>query len=193
MESVVAAVVACPEKGCVGGVKGRVIRVWISVCMAVAATFWLGTGDAEAQYHASADAAADIPPVYLQEYQRAGAAYGVDWTILAAIGKVESGHGAAEPYGCILGPPTPYGYAYGPMQSLVSSWATLGIDGNGDGIVDSCDYEDAIPSTANYLPQSGAPWDYYSAIYAYNHSDLYVQPVLAQACTYYQGYVTGVY
>ncbi len=126
MESVVAAVVACPEKGCFGGVKGRVIRVWIAVCMAVAAAFWLGTGDAEAQYYASADAAADIPPVYLQEYQRAGASYGVDWAILAAIGKVESGHGAADPYGCILGPPTPYG----PMQFLVSAWATLGVDGN---------------------------------------------------------------
>jgi hypothetical protein len=111
--------------------------------------------------------------------------------ILAAIGKVESGHGTADSYGCILGPPTPY--AYGPMQSLVSSWATLGIDGNGDGIVDSCDYEDAIPSTANYLLQSGAPRDYYSAIYACNHSDLYLQSVLAQARTYYQVYVTGVY
>lgn len=189
MESVVAAVAACPEKGCVGDVKGRMVRALVAVCMAVAAAAGLGADDAEAQYYASAD----IPPVYLQEYQQAGAAYGVDWTILAAIGKVESGHGAADPYGCILGPPTPYGYAYGPMQFLVSSWAALGVDGNGDGIVDSCDYEDAIPSTANYLLQSGAPWDYYSAIYAYNHSDLYVQSVLAQARTYYQVYVTGAY
>lgn len=149
----------------------------------------LSAGEAEAQ----TSGGADIPPVYLQEYQRAGAAYGIDWTILAAIGKVESNHGAGGLYGCILGPPTPYGPAHGPMQFLVSSWATLGVDGNGDGIVDSCNYQDAIPSAANYLTHSGAPGDYYSAIYAYNHADPYVQSVLAQARTYYQVYVTGAY
>lgn len=169
-----------------GEMERRLFRALLVICVAVALAVGTGADDAEAQSYASGGAA-DIPPVYLQEYQRAGAAYGVDWTILAAIGKVESDHGAGGLYGCILGP------AYGPMQFLISSWATLGVDGNGDGIVDSCNYEDAIPSAANYLVQSGAPEDYYSAIYAYNHSDFYVQSVLAQARTYYQVYVTGAY
>ena len=35
----------------------------------------------------------DIPPVALKAYEQAGQASGVDWTYIAAIGKVESGHG----------------------------------------------------------------------------------------------------
>ena len=147
----------------------------------------VGAGEAEAQ----TGSGADIPPAYLYEYQQTGAEYGLDWTILAAIGKVESNHGGGGAYGCIMGPPTPYGSAYGPMQFLVSSWSTMAVDGNGDGLYDSCDYQDAIPSSANYLIQNGAPADYYSAIFAYNHADWYVQQVLAQAREYYQVYVLG--
>lgn len=191
MQQSVARGAAAAGVGYAGEARRRIVRVIVVACVALAALA-LGSGEAEAQYAPYA-AAADIPLVYLQEYQQAGAAYGVDWTILAAIGKVESNHGAGGLYGCILGPPTPYGYAHGPMQFLVSSWATLGVDGNGDGLVDSCDYQDAIPSAANYLFQSGAPGDYYSAIYAYNHADWYVQSVLAQARTYHQVYVTGTY
>lgn len=176
--------------GYAGAARRYLVGALIVACVVVLAA--LGAEEAEAQY-SPYGGAADIPPVYLQEYQQAGAAYGVDWTILAAIGKVESNHGTGGLYGCILGPPTPYGPAHGPMQFLVSSWATTGVDGNGDGLVDSCDYRDAIPSAANYLVQSGAPGDYYSAIYAYNHADWYVQSVLAQARTYHQVYVTGVY
>src|SRR3954453_18738283 len=35
-------------------------------------------------------ALADVPPLYLQSYQAAGASYGVGWEYLAAIGKVET-------------------------------------------------------------------------------------------------------
>jgi len=185
------------------GVRAGAGRRWLvwglvflcSLCVAALVTLSPGSDEAGAQSYGvgTVPEAADIPPEYLREYQEAGAAYGLDWTILAAIGKVESGHGAGGLYGCILGPPTPYGPAYGPMQFLVSSWAALGVDGNGDGIVDSCNYRDAIPSAANYLVQSGAPADYYRAIYSYNHADWYVQSVLAQARTYYQVYVTGAY
>lgn len=192
MDKSIAGVAVPAGAGRAGDSGRRLVRALVVACVAGVAALALGSGEAEAQY-APYEAAADIPPVYLQEYQRAGAAYGMDWTILAAIGKVESNHGAGGLYGCILGPPTPYGYAHGPMQFLVSSWATSGVDGNGDGLVDACDYQDAIPSAANYLFQSGAPGDYYSAIYAYNHADWYVQSVLAQARTYHQVYVTGTY
>jgi membrane-bound lytic murein transglycosylase B len=74
------------------------------------------------------------------------------------------------------------------MQFLESTWSTMAIDGNGDGLHDSCNPVDSVPATANYLLQSGAPADYYTAIYAYNHSYLYVEQVLAQAREYYQVY-----
>lgn len=153
--------------------------------MVMAALLIAGSDRAEAQ----TGSGADIPPAYLQEYQQTGAEYGLDWTILAAVGKVESDHGRYGAYGgCILGSPTLYGYAYGPMQFLESSWYTMGVDGNGDGLYDSCNPKDAIPATANYLLVSGAPADYYTAIYAYNHSYFYVEQVLAHAREYYQVY-----
>lgn len=39
-----------------------------------------------------------IPPPYLQAYQNAAAHYGIPWTILAAIGRVETDHGRTSPY-----------------------------------------------------------------------------------------------
>jgi hypothetical protein len=38
-------------------------------------------------------ARADIPAGYLRLYRQAGARYGIPWSVLAAIGKVESDHG----------------------------------------------------------------------------------------------------
>ena len=35
----------------------------------------------------------DIPPLYLRLYEQAAARYGVRWTVLAGIGKVECDHG----------------------------------------------------------------------------------------------------
>lgn len=131
----------------------------------------------------SQEALADIPSNYLEAYQKAGEEYGIDWAILAGIGSVESDHGRVEG-GCIEGPPTAYGTAKGPMQFIDSTWATYGVDGNGDGQKNPCDFEDAIPAAASYLVASGAPEDYYGAIYAYNHADWYVQDVLARADEY---------
>ncbi len=135
----------------------------------------------------------EIPPAYLVAYQSAGARHGVHWQVVAAIGQVESQHGDRDnpmkkpPRGCIEGPMTPYGTAKGPMQFLDSTWALMGLDGNGDGRKEVCLYEDAIPTTALYLKQSGAPGDYRKAIYAYNHAGWYVDKVLAVAASY--GYI----
>lgn len=131
----------------------------------------------------SDEAVADIPPDYLKLYEKAGEDYGIDWTIIAAIGKHESDHGRYEP-GCEEGPPTPYGTAKGPMQFIDSTWESVGLDGDGDGVADVCNPADAIPTTAKYLKDAGAPGDYYGAIYAYNHDDAYVQWVLDQAKKY---------
>lgn len=134
----------------------------------------------------SEEALSDIPGNYLDTYRSAGEEYGLDWTIIAAIGKIESDHGRMQPnaQGCIEGPPTPYGTAKGPMQFLDTTWQEVGVDGNGDGQRDVCNYEDAIPGAANYLKMSGAPNDYEAAIFAYNRADWYVRDVLEQAEAY---------
>ena len=49
---------------------------------------------------------------------------------------------------------------------------------------DVCQYEDAIFGAASYLVRSGAPQDYHAALLSYNHTERYVQDVLAQAEKY---------
>jgi peptidoglycan hydrolase CwlO-like protein len=99
--------------------------------------------------------------------------YGEDWYVLAAVGQVESNHGEN------MGPST--AGAMGPMQFLPSTWATAGVDGNGDGAANIMDPEDAIPAAAGYLKTGGAPRDWYRALFTYNHADWYVMKVLGVA------------
>jgi len=136
----------------------------------------------------SPEALADIPKDYLDLIQKAGRDHGIDWTPIAGIYSIESDFGRLEP-GCEEGPPTPYGTAKGPGQFLDSTWASAGVDGDGDGVKDPCNPADAIPATARYLVDNGAPTstsegDWYQAIYAYNHADWYVEDVLARAERY---------
>jgi hypothetical protein len=56
------------------------------------------------------------------------------------------------------------------MAFLPSTFATWGVDGNGDGTKDIFNSADAIFSAANYLHDSGAPDDWWHAIFAYNHA-----------------------
>ena len=104
---------------------------------------------------------------------------GLSWTVLAAIGQVESGHGRE------LGPSS--AGALGPMQFLPSTWAAYGLDGDGDGTADIMNPHDAVPSAAGYLCRSGANRGadgLYDAIFAYNHADWYVRKVLDIAALY---------
>ncbi|GAB2846275.1 hypothetical protein GCM10022221_51990 [Actinocorallia aurea] len=101
---------------------------------------------------------------------------GLSWTVLAAIGQVESDHGKN------VGPSS--AGALGPMQFMPATWKTYGVDGNGDGAADIMNPYDAIPAAAKYLCAAGAQRDLYKAVYAYNHADWYVQEVLALANAY---------
>jgi len=79
-------------------------------------------------------------------------------------------------------------HAVGPMQFIPSTWRRWGADGNGDGISDPNNINDAAFATARYLCASGADlrtgagWS--RAIFSYNHSDYYVRSVLARANSY---------
>src|SRR4051794_7942880 len=67
----------------------------------------------------------DIPAAYLRLYRTAGAAYGVPWTVLAAIGHIESHHGHDQRVSSAG--------ARGPMQFMPGTWADYGVDGDADG------------------------------------------------------------
>ena len=126
----------------------------------------------------------DIPPAYLSLYQRAAAAYGLDWAVLAAVGRVECDHGRDPDPSCLREGAVNSAGAGGPMQFLASTWAAYGVDGDGDGVADRWDPADAIFSAANYLRAAGGARDIRSALFTYNHATWYVDEVLAWARRY---------
>jgi Transglycosylase SLT domain len=122
---------------------------------------------------------AEVPAELVPIYQSATRRYrlgerGVP--ILAAINRIETGFGQNQ------GPSS--AGAVGWMQFLPSTWAAYGVDGDGDDTRDPADADDAIHAAARYLAASGAPGDWYRAVFAYNHADWYVQQVLSQADGY---------
>jgi Transglycosylase SLT domain len=125
----------------------------------------------------SALAVKEIPSLYLHLYKQAAQHYGVDWAILAGIGKVECDNGRDPAPSCTQEGSVNTAGAGGPMQFIASTWAQYGVDADGDGRANRWDPADAIYGAANYLRASGAPGNYSHAIYAYNHADWYVQEV----------------
>ena len=73
--------------------------------------------------------------------------------------------------------------AIGPMQFLPTSWRQFGVDGNGDATADPNNLYDAAAGAAAHLCASAAvtlsdDQTLRAALFAYNHSDSYVQAVL---------------
>lgn len=152
----------------------------------------------------SPTALADIPASYLVTYRSAALRYGIDWAVLAAIGKVECDHGRSRLAGC--NPPgTVNGAgATGPMQFLGATWRRgtppmavpavgrptsttadgYASDGDGDGLADAWNPTDAIAGAARLLRANGAPGNYDQAIFAYNHAAWYVREVFEIAGRY---------
>jgi hypothetical protein len=126
------------------------------------------------------------PANYLQLFQESAARYcpGLSWTVLAAIGQIESADGQN------MGPST--AGALGPMQFLPSTWAAWGIDGFGDtGAPDIMNPFDAVPSAARLLCADGATSGgagLRQAIFGYNHANWYVDEVLTLAAEYAREY-----
>jgi membrane-bound lytic murein transglycosylase B len=139
-------------------------------------------------YAPSAVARSDIPPAYLALYRAAAARFGLDWTILAGIGRVECDHGQDPAPSCTVEGQLNYAGAGGPAQFLVSTWARYGITPSGHGAPDMWRPADAIFSMANYLRAAGAPANWPQAIFAYNHAWWYVADVLGWARRYRSEY-----
>jgi hypothetical protein len=125
----------------------------------------------------------------------------LSWALLAAIGKVESNHGAGG--GPIIGPRLDgkgpfarildtdageldgdrrFDRAVGPMQFLPGTWAVVGVDADADGRRDPQDLDDAALAAAVHLCSGtddlATPEGRAAAAHRYNHSDAYVALVL---------------
>src|SRR6266542_78375 len=131
-------------------------------------------------------AIADIPADYLALYQQAAARFGVDWAVLAAIGKLECDHGRSQVAGCNPPGTVNRAGATGPMQFLGPTWRAdtppmtvpavgppttstaegYASDGDGDGLADVWNPADAIAAAARLLRTNGAPRHYRRALLA---------------------------
>lgn len=130
----------------------------------------------------------DVPAPLLSLYRDAATERcpGLPWSVLAAIGKVESDHGRSSggtiDAGGTVAPPIigpvldggngtarivdtddglldgdrRYDRAVGPMQFLPSTWSAYGIDASRDGVADPQNILDAIHAAAGYLCANGA-------------------------------------
>jgi cell wall-associated NlpC family hydrolase len=149
-----------------------------------------GSGDGARSGAPSSAALADIPADYLALYQQgATACPGLDWSILAAIGKIESNHGRSALPGVAPGTVNSAG-AGGPMQFLAPTFnavtARHHIPPGGATLPNLYNPHDAIWAAAYDLCDSGAPGELRAALLAYNHAQWYVSQVLTQAQRYRQ-------
>lgn len=160
---------------------------WLWALAALAAVLtWAtpGFSAGSSRGYPSTATAGEIPAAYLVLYERAAQSYGLNWAVLAGVGKVECDHGRDPDPSCTQEGSVNAAGAGGPAQFLSSTWSRYGVDGDGDGKTDRWDPADAIYSMANYLRASGAPSDYRRALFAYNHAQWYVTDVLRWAARY---------
>ena len=145
----------------------------------------LGGGDSAA----SATATAEIPAAMLALDQRAAATCpGLPWTVLAAIGTVESDNGQSTLPGIHSG--ANGAGAEGDMQELPATFAEYDqpVPPGGANPPSPYDPTDAVYAAARMLCADGGAngADLDQAIWDYNHASWYVTEVLALANTYGQ-------
>ena len=146
-----------------------------------------GSGSAGGDVVPTAAAVSGIPPAMLALYQAAAATCpGLPWTVLAAIGTVESGNDTSELPGVHSG--TNSAGAEGPMQFEAATFAAYGTPVPPGGAAPPTPYDpaDAVYAAARMLCANGASGgvDVSAAVFAYNHSSSYVGHVLSLAQSY---------
>ncbi len=114
-----------------------------------------------------------IPMFLLPIYQAAAVQYGVPWEVLAAINEVETNYGSDLSLSSAG--------AEGWMQFMPSTWLRYGVDVQDAGYADPYNPVNAIFAAARYLRAAGAAHSLKNAIFAYNHSEAYVESVLLRA------------
>lgn len=175
----------------IGAIVALIAIIAAAVAGVVSAV--LGGGNSAASSQPSPAALADIPGNYLALYQQAAATCpGLDWTILAAVGKVETNHGRLDAEGVHSGENS--AHAAGPLQFLQPTFTSVldqaakegkHIPPGGATPPSRYNVHDAIYAASFYLCMSGANrGDLYGAIFTYNHADWYVRKVLDQANAY---------
>ncbi len=136
-----------------------------------------------------ATAADEIPSAMVALYEQAAATCpGLPWTVLAAIGTVESGNGTSDLPGVHSG--SNEAGAEGPMQFEPTTFAAYEMPVPPGGATPPTPYDptDAVYAAARMLCANGAAGgaDLPGAVSAYNHSDSYVTEVLDLAESYGQ-------
>jgi membrane-bound lytic murein transglycosylase B len=155
--------------------------------------------------------AAQIPPAALAAYQRSASVMAaaaptchLDWSVLAAIGRIASNHGGGEPQfirpasttrrvvvaapidrfpdtdaGRLDGDPE-HDVGVGPLLILPTTWAVVAVDSDDDGTRDPEDLDDAALAAAVVLCGDGRnlsdPVDFREAAHMFNTAHRY--PVL---------------
>lgn len=171
----------------------------------------------------------DIPDAALAAYQRAASvagkvdtSCGITWTLLAAIGGVESDHGrhgkavlgedgvstphirgvaldgtgkvakVADTDAGLVDGDEKWDRAVGPMQFLPATWATVGVDADGDGERSADDLDDAALGAAVFLCAVPGTLDeragLEAALLRYNPSAEYAAEVIALEREYRTGH-----
>jgi cell wall-associated NlpC family hydrolase len=152
------------------------------VVLAVAIAGTLGGGGGAP----SAGALRSIPPAYLQLYEAAAETCpGLPWTVLAAIGTVESSNGQSTAPGVSSG--SNFAGAEGPMQFEAATFSAFAVVAPGGADPPSpYDPPDAVYTAARMLCSNGGgdPSSLPAAVYDYNHSSAYVRQVLSLAGSY---------
>ena len=168
-----------------GGAGGLVLLVAVLAAGAGAGIVsLLGGGGA-----ASATATAGIPPAMLALYQQAATTCpGLPWTVLAAIGTIESGNDTSDLPGIHSGANS--AGAEGPMQFEPATFAAYDtpVPPGGANPPSPYDPTDAVYAAARMLCANGGEngANLNQAVYDYNHSDSYVAEVLDLANSYGQ-------
>jgi hypothetical protein len=144
-------------------------------------------GGADAVPSASAQAA--IPASMLTLYEQAATTCpGLPWTVLAAIGTIESDNGTSTLPGVHSGSNS--AGAEGPMQFEPATFAEYDTPVPPGGLNPPSPYDpvDAVYAAARLLCANGGQDadDLESAVYAYNHDSAYVNQVLSLARSYGQ-------